>query len=135
MLSPEPIYIFGSRDTSQVEVALQYNDTYQENVFSFANNIHTPEGGTHLAGFRSALTRVFNDYAKRNNIIKTADSALSGEDVREGLTAVVSVRLVEPQFEGQTKTKLGNSEMRSLVDGVVSDQLATYLEENPRWPG
>ncbi|MGI6200536.1 MAG: DNA topoisomerase (ATP-hydrolyzing) subunit B [Christensenellales bacterium] len=132
VLSPEPIYIFGSRDTSQVEVALQYNDTYQENVFSFANNIHTPEGGTHLAGFRSALTRVFNDYAKRNNIIKTADSALSGEDVREGLTAVVSVRLVEPQFEGQTKTKLGNSEMRSLVDGVVSDQLATYLEENPQ---
>ena len=130
-LFKDPIYIEGFKNGSTVEVALQWNDGFTENVFSFANNIHTPEGGTHLAGFRNALTRVINDYGKRTGAIKSTDQSLSGEDVREGLAAVVSVKLIEPQFEGQTKTKLGNSEIRPLVDSLVSEKLATYFEETP----
>ncbi len=126
-----PVYISGVKNGSTVEVALQWNDGFNESVFSFANNIHTPEGGTHLAGFRNALTRVVNDYGRKTGMIKPNDANLTGEDVREGLTAIVSVKLVEPQFEGQTKTKLGNSEIRPLVDSMVSEKLSTYLEENP----
>ena len=126
-----PIYIEGVKNGTTVEVALQWNDSFNESVFTFANNIHTPEGGTHLAGFRNALTRVINDYGRKTGMLKSSDQNLSGEDVREGLAAIVSVKLVEPQFEGQTKTKLGNSEVRPLVDGLVSDKLATYFEENP----
>ena len=126
-----PVYIEGERNGSTVEVALQWNDGYNENVFTFANNIHTPEGGTHLAGFRSALTKVINDYGRKNGILKGSDANLTGEDVREGLTAVVSVKLVEPQFEGQTKSKLGNSEIRPLVDALVTEKLSTYFEEHP----
>ena len=126
-----PVYIFGVKNGSTVEVALQWNDSFNESVFSFANNIHTPEGGTHLAGFRNALTRVINDYARKTGMLKASDANLTGDDVREGLTAIVSVKLVEPQFEGQTKTKLGNSEIRPLVDGMVSEKLTAYLEENP----
>ena len=127
-----PVYISGVKNGSTVEVALQWNDSFNESVFSFANNIHTPEGGTHLAGFRNALTRVINDYARRTNMLKANDANLTGDDVREGLTAIVSVKLVEPQFEGQTKTKLGNSQIRPLVDSLVSDKLSTYFEENPQ---
>ena len=126
-----PIYIEGVKNGTTVEVALQWNDSFNESVFTFANNIHTPEGGTHLAGFLNALTRVINDYGRKSGMLKSSDQNLSGEDVREGLAAIVSVKLVEPQFEGQTKTKLGNSEVRPLVDGLVSDKLATYFEENP----
>ena len=126
-----PVYISGVKNGSTVEVALQWNDSFNESVFAFANNIHTPEGGTHLAGFRNAITRVINDYGRRTGMLKQSDANLTGDDVREGLTAIVSVKLVEPQFEGQTKTKLGNSEIRPLVDGMVSEKLATYLEENP----
>ncbi len=125
-----PVYISGVKNGSTVEVALQWNDSFNESVFSFANNIHTPEGGTHLAGFRNALTRVINDYARRTNMLKANDANLTGDDVREGLTAIVSVKLVEPQFEGQTKTKLGNSEIRPLVDSMVAEKLSQYLEEN-----
>ena len=130
-LFPKPIYIEGLKNGSTVEVAMQWNDGFNENVFSFANNIYTPEGGTHLAGFRNALTRVINDYGRRTGAIKATDQNLTGDDVREGLAAIVSVKLVEPQFEGQTKTKLGNSEIRPLVDALVSDKLSTYFEENP----
>ena len=126
-----PVYISGVKNGSTVEVALQWNDSFNESVFSFANNIHTPEGGTHLAGFRNALTKVINDYGRKTNMIKQSDANLTGDDVREGLTAIVSVKLMEPQFEGQTKTKLGNSEIRPLVDAMVSDKLSTFLEENP----
>ena len=126
-----PVYIEGVKNGTTVEVALQWNDSYNESVFTFANNIHTPEGGTHLAGFRNALTRVINDYGRKSGMLKANDQNLSGEDVREGLAAIVSVKLVEPQFEGQTKTKLGNSEVRPLVDSLVSEKLATYFEENP----
>ena len=126
-----PIYISGTRSGSLVEVALQWNDGYNESVFAFANNIHTPEGGTHLEGFRRALTRVINDYARKAGILKSADQNLSGEDVREGLTAIVSVKLQEPQFEGQTKAKLGNSEIRAITDALVSEGLTVYMEENP----
>ncbi|HEY8464744.1 MAG TPA: DNA topoisomerase (ATP-hydrolyzing) subunit B [Bacillota bacterium] len=118
-------------DENEVEVALQYNDGYNETIFSFANNINTTEGGTHLAGFRSALTRTLNEYAKKNNLIKENESNLTGDDVREGLTGIISVKLRFPQFEGQTKTKLGNSEIRSLVEAVTSEGLADFLEENP----
>ncbi len=128
---PEPIYIEGTKEDSIVEIALQYNDGYIENLYSFANNIDTVEGGTHLVGFKTALTRVVNDYAKKFGLIKENDKNLSGEDVREGLTAVVSVKLSEPQFEGQTKTKLGNSEMRGIVEAVVGEKVSIYLEENP----
>jgi DNA gyrase subunit B len=136
-LHDEPIYITASREdeagmqTASVEVAMQYNDGYTENIFSFANNISTIEGGAHMSGFKSALTRVVNDYAKRMNMLKANDPALSGEDIREGLTAIISVKLVEPQFEGQTKTKLGNADIRPVVDGAVSSGLSSYLEENP----
>ena len=126
-----PVYIAGKKNENSIEVALQWTDSYNESVFSFANNIHTPEGGTHLAGFRNALTRVINDYARKNGMLKANDANLTGDDVREGLTAIVSVKLHEPQFEGQTKTKLGNSEVRPQVDAMVSEKLATYFEENP----
>jgi len=125
------IYIDKQVGTTQVEVALQYNDGYAETVFSFANNINTHEGGTHLSGFRSALTRTLNDYARKNKMIKESEEGLTGDDVREGLTAIVSVRLVDPQFEGQTKTKLGNSDVRGAVESVVNEGLAIYLEEHP----
>lgn len=132
VLHEEPIYMSGSRDNMEVEVALQYNDTYIEKVLTFANNINTQEGGTHLVGFRTALTRTFNDYIRKMNLLKESDPNLAGEDVREGLTAVISVKLQNPQFEGQTKTKLGNSEMRGLVDSVVGEGLSRFLEENPK---
>ncbi|MGF7430364.1 DNA topoisomerase (ATP-hydrolyzing) subunit B [Thermoanaerobacterium thermosaccharolyticum] len=131
VLHPEPIYIESKSDTYEVEVAMQYNDSYTENIFSFANNIDTREGGTHLIGFKAALTKVINDYARKFNIIKDNDKNLQGEDVREGLTAIISVKLMNPQFEGQTKTKLGNSEMRSIVDSVVTEKLTAFMEENP----
>ena len=125
------IYIEQINEVNTVEVALQYTDGYSENIFSFANNISTHEGGTHLVGFRSALTRVINDYGRKKNIIKEKDENLTGEDVREGVTGIVSVKLEEPQFEGQTKTKLGNSEIRGIVENAVSEMLQIYLEENP----
>ena len=130
-LFPEPIYIEGLRNDVAVEVALQYNDSYQENTFAFANNVRTPEGGTHLVGFYAALTRSINDYGRRYKILKDADSNLRGEDVLESMASVVSVKLKEPQFEGQTKSKLGNSEVRGIVDSLVFEQLGSYLEENP----
>lgn len=130
-LHKEPIYIEGLKDKVSVEIAMQYHDGYNENVFSFANNIDTIEGGTHLIGFKTALTRVFNDYGKRFGHLKENDKNLSGEDIREGLTAVVSVKIEEPQFEGQTKTKLGNSEVRGIVDSVLGENLGVFLEENP----
>ena len=114
-----------------MEVAIQHNDGFNESVYSFVNNINTPEGGMHLTGFRNAITKTFNDYARTNKILKDADSNLSGEDIREGLTAIISVRIEEPQFEGQTKQKLGNAEARVAVDSVVSEQLTYYLEQNP----
>lgn len=130
-LFEEPVYFSAEKGTSMVEVAMQYNEGYAENIFSFANNISTHEGGTHLNGFKNALTRVVNDYAKRMKMVKENEPALSGEDIREGLTAIISVKLTEPQFEGQTKTKLGNSEMRALTDSTVAEGLNTFLEENP----
>ena len=129
-LHPDVIYMKGERSDSEAEVAMQYTDGYSEILVSFANNIHTPEGGMHETGFRAALTRALNAYGTKTGILK-GDDKLSGEDCREGLTAVISVKLTEPQFEGQTKAKLGNSEMRTLVDGVVSDKLEQFLEENP----
>ncbi len=137
VLYDEPIYLEGSKDepqkdeTANVEVAMQYNTDYNESVFTFANNINTIEGGSHLVGFRSALTRAVNDYARKYKILKENDQNLSGEDIREGLTAIISVKLTEPQFEGQTKTKLGNAYIRTLVDNVVGSGLAEYLEEHP----
>lgn len=137
VLHDEPIYITAicnrpeKQEVATVEAALQYNDDYNENVFSFANNINTGEGGSHLAGFRSALTRVLNDYARKYKFLKDNDDALKGEDIREGLSAIISVKLVEPQFEGQTKTKLGNAYIRGLVDSAVSEGMGTYLEEHP----
>ena len=130
-LHPEPIYVEGEKDGIIAEISLQYHDGYNENLYSFANNIDTVEGGTHLSGFKTALTRVINDYAKRYGHIKESDKNLSGDDVREGLTAVVSVKISEPQFEGQTKTKLGNSEARGIVDSIVADGVSVFLEENP----
>ena len=132
VLFPEPIYISGLVGTTSVEVAMQYNDTYSENIFAFVNNIHTPDGGTHLAGFNMALTRVINDYGRKHNILKANDANLSGEDTREGLAAIVSVKLEDPQFESQTKSKLGNSEVRTIVNSLVGKQLSDYLEENPQ---
>lgn len=131
VLHPEPIYVESEKDGTQVELALQYNDGYSENLFSFANNINTTEGGTHEAGFKAALTRVMNDYARKYNILKENNANLSGEDIREGLTSVISVKVREPQFEGQTKTKLGNSEIRGITDGIVNEGLSIFLEENP----
>ena len=125
------IYCEGIKDKVFVEVAMQHNDSYTENIYTFVNNINTPEGGTHLAGFKSALTKTFNDYAKKNKLLKENEPALSGEDIREGLTAIISVKIEEPQFEGQTKQKLGNSEARAAVDAIVSEQLTDFLEQNP----
>ena len=128
---PKPIYIYKQVDTTTVEVSFQYNDGYSESIYSFANCVNTVDGGSHLTGFRSALTRVLNEYARKNKLNKEEDSTLTGDDVREGLTAIVSVRLPEPQFEGQTKGKLGNPETKSIVESVMTDQLALYLEEHP----
>ncbi|MFT8889027.1 MAG: DNA topoisomerase (ATP-hydrolyzing) subunit B [Ethanoligenens sp.] len=130
-LHPEVLYFSVNAEKSMAEVALQYNDSYNEVIYSFANDIHTTEGGTHETGFKSALTRVFNDYGRKYNILKDSDSKLSGEDVREGLTAVISVKLEEALFEGQTKAKLGNTEIRQLVDGMLYEKMMTYFEENP----
>ncbi|GIP50970.1 DNA gyrase subunit B [Paenibacillus vini] len=131
VLHETPIYVEGARDMIQVEVALQYNDSYTENIFSFANNINTHEGGTHESGFKSALTRIINDYARKNSMIKDNDNNLTGDDVREGLTSIISVKIPEPQFEGQTKTKLGNSEVRGIVESLFAEKLQEFLEENP----
>lgn len=131
-LYPEVIYCEGEKNGVLVEVAMQHNDAYNEATYSFVNNIITPEGGTHLAGFRNALTKTFNEYARANKILKDSDTALSGDDIREGLTAIVSIKIEEPQFEGQTKQKLGNSEARGAVDSVVSEQLTYFLEQNPQ---
>jgi len=131
VLHEEPVYIEGEKDGIEIEVALQYNDGYASNLYSFANNIHTYEGGTHESGFKTALTRVINDYARRSNIFKDNDSNLSGEDVREGLTAIVSIKHPDPQFEGQTKTKLGNSEARTITDSLFSEYFEKTLLENP----
>lgn len=130
-LHEQPIYVEGSRDMIQVEIALQYNDSYTENIYSFANNINTHEGGTHESGFKSALTRIINDYARKSGMIKDSNSNLSGDDVREGLTAIISVKIPEPQFEGQTKTKLGNSEVRGIVESLFSEKLQEFMAENP----
>ncbi|KGG80069.1 DNA gyrase subunit B [Caloranaerobacter azorensis H53214] len=126
------IYFEREKDNCIVELAMQYTTDYSENIFSFANNINTHEGGTHLSGFKIALTRVINDYARKNNLLKDKDSNLTGEDIREGLTAILSVKLPDPQFEGQTKTKLGNSEMRGIVESLVSENIISFLEENPK---
>jgi DNA gyrase subunit B len=131
-LRPDPIYIRGEKGDTQLEIAMQYTDSYSENIHTFANNINTIEGGTHLSGFRASLTRTLNDYAKKNNYFTDKDTALSGDDVREGMTAILSVKLAEPQFEGQTKTKLGNSEMKGIVESLVNDRLSEFLEENPK---
>ena len=137
-LHQKPIYFSATKndengaEIASVEVAMQYNDGYNENIFTFANNISTIEGGSHLAGFKSALTRVVNDYGKKNGMFKSSDVALSGEDIREGLTAIISVKLTEPQFEGQTKTKLGNAYIRPIVDSVVANGLSVFMEENPQ---
>ena len=130
-LYPEVIYCEGEKDGVAVEVAMQHNDSYTENSYGFVNNITTPEGGTHIVGFRNALTKTFNDYARKNKLLKDSEPNLSGDDIREGLTAIVSVKIEEPQFEGQTKQKLGNSEARGAVDSVVSKQLEIFLEQNP----
>ena len=130
-INPEPIYFNGSKDDTVVEIAMQYNDSYMENIYSFVNNINTEEGGTHLAGFKIALTRAANDFARKQGVLKASDANLSGEDVREGLTCVISLKIREPQFEGQTKTKLGNSEIRGIVDSIVTEGLSEYFEENP----
>ena len=125
------IYCEGNVNNVEVEVAMQHNDSYSDNTYGFVNNITTPEGGTHIVGFRNALTKTFNDYARKNKLLKDSEPNLSGEDIREGLTAIISVKIEDPQFEGQTKQKLGNSEARGAVDNVVSKQLEIYLEQNP----
>lgn len=131
VLHSEPLYVSASKDNVGVEVALQYNDSYNENVYSFCNNINTIEGGTHTTGFRNAVTKAINDYARKYKFIKDNDSNLQGEDAREGLTAVLSIKVIDPQFEGQTKTKLGNPEIRGIVDGIMYESLEGFLEENP----
>ena len=128
---PDIIYCEGTKDNVYVEVAMQHNDSYTESCYSFVNNITTPEGGTHYTGFKNAITKTFNDYARKMKYLKDNESNLSGEDIREGLTAIISIKLSEPQFEGQTKQKLGNSEARGAVDGIVSEQLTYFLEQNP----
>ena len=130
-LYDDVLYFEGVKDDVAVEVALQHNDSFNESVFSFVNNITTPEGGTHLTGFRNAITKTFNDYARSSKLLKDSDQNLSGDDIREGLTAIISVKVSEPQFEGQTKQKLGNSEARAAVDNIVTEQLTYYLEQNP----
>jgi DNA gyrase subunit B len=131
VIHEEPIFIEGEKDDITIEIALQYNDGFASNLYSFANNIHTHEGGTHESGFKTALTRVINDYARKNHVFKESDANLSGEDVREGLTAIISIKHPDPQFEGQTKTKLGNSEARTITDSLFSEHLETFLLENP----
>jgi DNA gyrase subunit B len=131
-IHPKVIYSEGQKDSSIVEVAIQYTDAYSESIYSFANNINTHEGGTHLSGFKAAITRVFNDYARKHSLIKEKEENLTGEDIREGMTAILSVKLTEPQFEGQTKTKLGNSEMRGIVESLINESLNIFLEENPK---
>ena len=131
VLYPEIIYCEGVKDDVYVEVAMQHNNSYTENCYSFVNNIITPEGGTHLMGFRSALTKTFNDYARKNKLLRDSEPNLSGEDIREGLTTIISIKIGEPQFEGQTKQKLGNSEARGAVDSIVSERLMIFLEQNP----
>jgi DNA gyrase subunit B len=130
-LHPKPIYVSGEKGGVEIEIAIQYNDSYDEKVFSFANNINTHEGGSHLVGFRAALTRTMNNYATSNNLLKNVKVSISGEDLREGLTAVISVKISQPQFEGQTKTKLGNSEVKGYVESLMNERLAVFLEENP----
>ena len=125
------IYCEGTKDNVEVEVAMQHNDSYTDNTYGFVNNITTPEGGTHVVGFRNAITKTFNDYARKNKLLKDSEPNLSGEDIREGLTAIISVKIEDPQFEGQTKQKLGNSEARGAVDSIVSSQLQIFLEQNP----
>ena len=131
VLYKRPVYFHKERDAVDVELAIQYTDGYTENIFSYVNNINTIEGGFHLIGFKTALTRTLNNYATKNNLFKNGDTLLQGEDVREGLTAVLSIKVVDPQFEGQTKTKLGNSEVKGIVESIVGENLGTYLEENP----
>jgi DNA gyrase subunit B len=131
-IHPQPIYFIGTREGVEIEVAIQYNDGYDEKIFTFANNINTHEGGTHLIGFKAALTRTMNSYASANNLLKNVKVAISGDDLREGMTAVISVKIPQPQFEGQTKTKLGNSEVKGYVETLMNEKLATYLEENPQ---
>ena len=130
-INPEPIYFNGKKDDTLVEIAMQYNESYQETIYSFVNNINTEEGGTHLAGFKLALTRAANDFARKSGVLKANDENLTGEDVREGLACVISLKIHEPQFEGQTKTKLGNSEVRGIVDSIVTEGLTEFFEENP----
>jgi DNA gyrase subunit B len=130
-VNQQPVYVEGTKDNIQIEIALQYNDSYTESIYSFANNINTHEGGTHESGFKSALTRILNDYARKTNSIKDNDSNLSGDDVREGLVAIISVKIPDPQFEGQTKTKLGNSEVRGIVESLFAEKLQEFMEENP----
>ena len=130
-LHPEPIHLLAKKNDIEVEIALQYNDSYSESIFSFANNINTLEGGTHTTGFKNAITKVINDYARKYKFLKENDNNLIGEDAREGLSAVISIKLIDPQFEGQTKTKLGNPEVRGIVDSVVTEKLEAYMEENP----
>lgn len=131
VMFPEPIYVEGMRDNIQVEVAIQYNDSYAENIYTFANNIATPDGGTHLVGFNAALTRSMNEYARKYKLLKDSDQNLKGEDVRESMTAIVSIKMEDPQFESQTKSKLGSSQVRGVVEGLVNEKLSTFLEENP----
>lgn len=131
VINPDTIYFNGVKGTTVVEIAMQYNTSYSENIYSFVNNINTEEGGTHLAGFKIALTRAANDFSRKQNLLKSSDENLSGDDIREGLTCVISLKIQEPQFEGQTKTKLGNSEIRGIVDSIVSEGLSEYFEENP----
>lgn len=130
-LHAPPIYMYDEKEGLKAEISLQYNDSFSSNIYSFANNIHTHEGGTHESGFKSALTRVINDYARRHNFLKENDNNLTGDDVREGITSIISVKISDPQFEGQTKTKLGNSEARSIIESLFAEHLSTYLEENP----
>ena len=130
-VNEKPIYMRGEKDGIDAEIALQWNDGYAETVYSFANNINTHEGGTHLSGFRSALTRTINSYATKNNLAKDLKESVTGDDIREGLTAVISVKIPHPQFEGQTKTKLGNTEVKGIVEAIVNDKLGAFLEENP----
>jgi len=131
VIHEEPIYVEGNRDNIQVEISLQYNTSYSDYIYSFANNIHTHEGGTHESGFKAALTRIVNEYARRMSLLKENDSNFTGDDVREGLTAIISVKIPEPQFEGQTKTKLGNSEVRGIVESLFSEKFQEFLNENP----
>lgn len=132
VIHDDVIYFSGEKDTAIIEIAMQYTDTYIENVFSFANNIPTTEGGSHVTGFKTAITKVINDYARKYNILRENEKNLSGEDVREGITAIINVKLTDPQFEGQTKTKLGNADIRSLTETVIGEKLQSYLEENPK---